>query len=71
MTAFRRISELTNLRANQRHVKEDENMIIVTGRKQLCLIWSTGICLGKTGETTDLRIFGNKVVNPTLVLSQL
>ena len=35
----------------------------MSGRKQLSLI-----CLR---ETTDLRIFGNKVVNPTLVLSQL
>jgi hypothetical protein len=31
----------------------------------------TGICLRKIGETTDLRIFGSKVVNPTPVLSQL
>ena len=31
----------------------------------------TGICMRKIWDTTDLRIFGNKVVNPTLVLSQL
>jgi hypothetical protein len=38
----------------------------VSGRKQRC-----PICLRKIEETIDLRIFGNKVVNPTLVLSQL